>query len=347
MGKISDGMWRSQDAAGVGTPTAWVPSWFDFGSAAPQAWSMTKPISSRRQAVGSLWLCVATSSVLATVWLASAPASAALTLNYVRTQAGAKSDLRMTFDEHHIRMDGVHEGPAAGPHGGPGAGHGPRANAVIVDAAGRKMIMLNPDKRTYHEITEADLQQMKARLETARAQMQERMKNAPPEQRKMMEQMMGGNAAAMTTGELPPVRYDALGQKKTVAGYPCEMYKVTIGEIAKSNSCFSPWSSGLVTKAEVEKFKALALEMKKMTSALGPSADHDWTKVPGIPIEETHFAADGKTVLWTSTLKSVERGAVPASTFAPPADYTKEELPMGPGMGGPAGRRGHGRPPAP
>jgi hypothetical protein len=280
-----------------------------------------------------------------TVTLASAPAHAALTMVYVRAQGGATTENRMIFDEHHIRMDGVPGGMGASPHGrGQGPGRAARAHSVILDASLRKMMVIDPDQRSYHEMTEADMRQMKARMDAMKAQMQERMKNMPPEQRKMMEQMMGGKAAgAMASGNAPVVRYEALGQKKTVAGHACEMYKVLVGDMMTSHTCFAPWSSGIVSKADVESFKALAAELKKMFDVTGMGGNQDWSKIPGVPVEETHFGLDGKTVEWTNTLKSTQRGSVPADTFTVPAGYKKEALPTGPafggGSGGPRGRR--------
>lgn len=282
--------------------------------------------------------------------LGASPAHAALKLNYQRVQDGQTTENRLTFDDMHLRMDGLpHEGaPAGHDPGGGTAPRGPRAHAVILDGTLHKMLMINTEGKSYREITESDMKQVKERMVAMRTQMAERMKNMPPEQRKMMEKMMGGKGAAgaaMMSGETLAVTYESMGQKKTVAGFPCQMFKVMLGQVLLSQTCFAPWDANVVNKAEAEKFKNLALELKKMFDmGQGAGAGQDWTKVPGMPVEEVHFAPDGKTATWTNTLKSVERGAVPADTFSAPAGFKKEEGGMfGPGgPGGPGGPAGPG-----
>ncbi len=210
--------------------------------------------------------------------------------------------------------------------------------AVIIDAAAKRMVLVNTTRKTYTEMTEADFQRMKAGLGQARARMAEQMKNMPPEQREKMEKMMGGLFAGGAVGsELPEVAYEPLGKKKTIAGFGCEVYRVSIGGKARSESCIAPWSSTIITKADVEQLKKMAADLQKMMDSIpNMPRQQDWTRVPGIPIEEIHLGADGKPD-WTSTLTSVDRGPVPKSTFEPPAGFTKQAMPaIGPGgpMGG-------------
>jgi hypothetical protein len=147
------------------------------------------------------------------------------------------------------------------------------------------------------------------------------MQNLPPEQRKRMEQMMPG-------GNGPAVKYEALGQKKTVGGHACEMYRVSMGEQPLSESCIAPWSSGILSKAEIEHLKQMEAQMKEVFEF---TKQMEFSKAPGIPIEQFGLAADGKTRTSTQTLKSITRGEVPASAFEPPAGFTKKANPM---MGG-------------
>ena len=144
------------------------------------------------------------------------------------------------------------------------------------------------------------------------------------------------------------IKYEPLGTKKKISGFACEMYKVQVGSFSSSESCIAPWGSNLVTKAEVEQFKKAFADMEKSFGSLGAMRAGDLSKAPGIPVEQVHYGADGKTPEWTTTLKSVSRGSVAASTFQVPAGFTKQEMPMGgrgggfgPG-GGPHGPHGGG-----
>lgn len=243
-------------------------------------------------------------SVLTMVLLAPAAARAGVTITYdTRDDAGNPGIATMVFQGDRIRIEGVKQRENTG--------------TAIIDAAAQKMIMIDSAKRKYHELTAADMKMMQERMAQARAMMQ----NLPPEQRKRIEQMMPG-------GNGPAVKYEPLGQKKTVAGYACETYRVSVGEQALSESCMASWTSGILSKAEVERLKQLAAKMKDVFEI---TKQMDFSKVPGIPVEEIHLAADGKTRTYTRTLKSITRGDVPASAFEAPAGFTKKSIPM---MGG-------------
>jgi len=155
---------------------------------------------------------------------------------------------------------------------------------------------------------------------------------------------MGGGPGG---GEAPATKYEPLGTKKKIAGYSCEVYKVQVAGLPPSESCFAPWGSNLITKAEVTQFRKAFEDLQKSFAFVPGVRQNDWDKAPGIPIEQTHFAADGKTPEWTNTLKSVTRPSVTAAEFQVPAGYKKEEMPMGRGPGGPRGPRGPGGPGGP
>src|SRR6516162_9099910 len=123
------------------------------------------------------------------------------------------------------------------------------ATSVIVDAKAKKVIMIDATKRTYTEITEEDRKRMRGQMDAMRAQMQERMKNMPPDQRKKMEAMMGPGAMAAADKQTE-WKFQAMGQKKTINGFACDMYRVTEDGRLIEEDCFSPWSAGVVKKSD-------------------------------------------------------------------------------------------------
>jgi hypothetical protein len=147
----------------------------------------------------------------------------------------------------------------------------------------------------------------------------------------MMEQMMsrmGGGG-----GDGPTLKYESLGGKKTIAGFACETYKVSMGDRVLNESCFAPWTSKIVTKAEAAEWQKLGAEFAKIFGGMPGVRQLDWSKSPGVPIEQVTTGEDGsKTV---NTLKSISRGQVPASLFEVPAGFTKQERTVG--KGGPRG----------
>ena len=255
----------------------------------------------------------------AVLLLTSTVAQAALTLTYDRKKVGEQGPpgtATMVFDSGRIRMEGM-------------TAHRGAASVMIIDGPGKKMLMLDPEKKIYREMTEADAKQMKERMEAMRAQM-------PPEMRKRMEERTGGPAAAP--------QYEKTGAKKKIAGYSCEVYRVKVGDTMMGEACYAPWGSGLASKADADKFQKAMADMEKSFAFMPGMRMTHWSDAPGVPIEQSHYGSDGKTVESITTLKSVSRSAVPASTFEVPAGFTKEPL-MGPGghMGGGMGPGGpHG-----
>jgi hypothetical protein len=244
--------------------------------------------------------------------LTSLVAQAAVKLNYEVKKAGdpgTPGTATVVVDAGHIRSDGM-----------VGAGRGLRAShTVIMDAAG------------YREITEADAQQTKERMNSMKAQISEQMKSMPPDQRKRMEETM-----AHMGDEGAEVKYTPLGAKKKISGFACEMYKMELPLGPNIDICIAPWSSSVVTKAEMAFFKKVASQVDSTFPGSACRLMAAWGKAPGVMVETTHLGPDGKleaTVTW----KSITRGAVPASEFQVPPAYTKASNPM---MAG--GQRGPG-----
>jgi hypothetical protein len=209
----------------------------------------------------------------------------------------------------------------------PGAAN--RASVVIIDAAGKRFLMVNDADKSYFEMTEAG---MKAR----RAEMDEKMKALPPEQRLRIEQMMGGKP-----GDKPPeLKFEKTGVKKTVNGFSCEMYRVLEGAMPKEEDCLAPWGAGILQRSDFAGLRKFAEDMAKSMGVMGRQMFQQFDKYPGFPVTR-HPLEPSKEE--DEQLKSVKRGSIPASMFAVPAGFTKRDSPMGMGgLGGPP--RGNFRP---
>lgn len=81
--------------------------------------------------------------------------------------------------------------------------------------------MLNPEKKTYSEMTFAEMEKMVNKGMEQMAAVKEQMKNMPEEQRKMMEKMMGGGDQA--------VEVKATSETKSISGRKCKKYLVLRG----------------------------------------------------------------------------------------------------------------------
>jgi GLPGLI family protein len=196
-------------------------------------------------------------------------------------------------------------------------------HTVILRVDQDKLFTVDNQKKTYREMSLAELESAAkaagGQMEAARAQMQQRMKDLPPEQRAMMEKMMpnlpGANAA--------PVAVKNTGETKSISSYTCTKYVATEGD----KTVLVAW-----TTKDVPGFAGLRDDwvklQKRMASMdrLSGSATADaYAQIEGFPMETE--VGQMKTVV-----TKVEARAAPASEFEVPAGYKQEktELPKAP-----------------
>ena len=156
---------------------------------------------------------------------------------------------------------------------------------------------------------------MRAQMEAMRAQMQDRLKNLPPDQRAKMEAMMGPGAA--DPGKAHDWKFESMGQKKTVNGFSCDMYRVSEDGKVREEQCVSPWSAGLVKKSDFAGIQQFAESMMNDfggAQARSGSIFSRMEKAPGIPISRVAIEDNGQRGE-EEQVKSIKRGAIPSSTF--------------------------------
>jgi hypothetical protein len=197
---------------------------------------------------------------------------------------------------------------------------GAHSHVVIFDGDASKFLQMNPQARTYSEMTRADGQAIAARLQEAMARM-------PPEQRERMEAMLG-----KATPARHQVKYEATGAHETVAGFGCDGYrKLRDGKLAEEG-CFIPWSSGAVSKKDLAGLFELGKFMDEMLAgvpgARGGVTDQiygELERAPGFPAVVAHVdpsGARGKE----QRLLSLKRISVSSDQFAVPAGYSKVKM---------------------
>ena len=223
-----------------------------------------------------------------------------------------------------------------------------KATAILIDAAGKKMSVIDDKTKSYTEINEEDVKRIRGQMTAMRAQLQQQMANMPPEQRQRMQDMMDKMGAGAAGEPGKPVKhtfkFDSMGQKKTINGMSCQMYKVSRDGKAHEEDCISPWSAGLLKKEDVEGLRKFGEEL---VSSMGVRDAREGQvfdgidQYPGVPISRVPIKDDGSRGE-EDQIKSITRGSIPAARFAVPAGYTKKDIAS---MG--AGRHGGMRPPGP
>lgn len=205
----------------------------------------------------------------------------------------------------------------------------PGGHDVIFDLRSGDTTILDANKKTYYVITRKDIEDMTAMInermnspEMKKAQ--EQMKSLPPEQQKRMQEMMGGMFAVHVTKE---------NSGRTIAGYRCTDYTMTIGQFSRTEQCLT--TELKFPEATWRQFKNSLDSMQSMMRAMGPMAKgmesmtEEMQKMKGIPLATTTTTTImGRKSVSTSEVTSITHDPIPATAWAVPAGYTKVESPM-------------------
>ena len=200
---------------------------------------------------------------------------------------------------------------------------------VIMDMKSGDVTTLDSKKKEYYVVTKADMQAMMAKMQEQMnspemKKAQEQMKNLPPDMQKKMESMMGGAMA---------IDVHKLGTSRKVAGYSCDEWTMTIGEMSKTQQCLT--SELQFPVQAFEAYKGFAESMKAMMQSMGPMAkgmgamQDKMKEMKGYPLATTTtVSVMGHVSNTSSEVTEIKMGPIPASAWVVPPDYTKVDSPM-------------------
>ena len=211
------------------------------------------------------------------------------------------------------------------------SGSGER-QAFVFNGAKQVMWIINLDKKTYNEMTKEEIDRLGGQMASMKAQMEESMKNMPPEQRKQMEEMMRGRMPGGAMASAPKTEYRKAGTER-VGKWTCDKYEGFQGNQKKSEVCtVDPKDLGFtvsdfeVTRQLAEFFKKLMPQNADRMFSIGKSEDQGFS---GVPVKRVVYMGQQPTV---SEVTDIRRESFPASTFEVPAGFQKQAM-------GPPGRR--------
>ena len=187
---------------------------------------------------------------------------------------------------------------------------------VIVDIATGTMTMVDNAKKQYWQTTRADMEAAGRAMADQMAQMQK----TNPEAAKMMENMMGsmtGQASVRKTGT-----------KRTIAGYACDDYLVTLGEMIKGTICATTAVQAPMSVSQFYDAQTAIFGSNPMTKRFAPLFE-EMKKIEGLPLaQEMDATIAGMHIKSVTEATDVKAGPIPSTTFDIPAGYTKVESPM-------------------
>jgi uncharacterized protein DUF4412 len=246
------------------------------------------------------------------LWLSAGAARAADGLLIVQktTRGTDAPQIHQTqIDSTRMRAESV--GPTGGKH------------VVMFDGTKQVLTMMDPDKKTYQEITKADVDSLAAQMAPAMAQMQEMLKSMPPEQRAKYEALMKGRGGALPGAAAPKTVYKKVGTDK-VGKWTCDKYEGYKGEQKTADICtVDPKVLGF-TASDLDVAKQMATFFKSFMPQMADQGFHVGTVgeqgFSGVPVRQTFTISGQQTVM---EITDVSRQAFPDSVFQVPAGYQK------------------------
>jgi hypothetical protein len=206
-----------------------------------------------------------------------------------------------------------------------------RSGSMILKNA--TFYIIDDQRKAYREMDKASMQNTMDQAGAAMKQMQERMKNMPPEQRAQMEKMMGANMPGMAPGKKDVYESKDTGKSDTVDGRKCRVWNLLKNAKLQEEVCVVPFSA-LPGKEDFQKtFKELAEAFEGLAGAIPGAGDQTKARsaINGYPVRVRPYDDAGKLRGVETVLKTWKEEAIPASTFDVPAGYKKQEMPK---MGG-------------
>lgn len=211
------------------------------------------------------------------------------------------------------------------------------ADVMLYDTKAGRFTMIDTGERSYTVMDAETMEKMAARAGQARqqmagrmAQMQEQMAGMPPEQRAMMEQMMGGlaaNAADPAAMAAPEVEIRDMGGTRKVAGFACKDVQAVVNGAPVARMCVAGLETLGIPAADRATLDAMHAGMERMAAAAPGGAAMPDIMPQGLALRYEPVGVAAEDGEGPEMLGSIDRGAVRADLFRVPAGYAEQEMP--------------------
>lgn len=202
----------------------------------------------------------------------------------------------------------------------------------------RAMYTIDTSSKTYRVIDKATVDKMGAQFAEAKKKMAAQMASMPPEQRAMMEKMMGQMGGGAPGAAAAPTRTRTLkntGRTETVAGIKCSVWEAAVNGQKEEELCAAEPGSIPGGDEAMKTFREIGAMLKGFTESFGARGKkstapwNDLETINGVPILTRDFE-HGKATSETR-LMVARKESVPDSAFEVPAGYTEKKISIGPG----------------
>lgn len=206
-------------------------------------------------------------------------------------------------------------------------------NSNIMIYRGDLNLVWNIDKsqKSYVEINKKTLDAMAEQMQQAMKKMEQAFAKMPPEQRKMMEQMMQGRTVHKQPKKIV-TKVQNTGKKDKFKGYRCTWHNVLSAGQKTSEMCVSSFKDIGIKKETFNVFKDMAnffsgLTKTMQSSPLSKSKDNpfaNFEKLNGFPVVSKDY--NGAVLTGETTLKFIEQKKLNISIFEVPPGYKKRSF---------------------
>ena len=187
-------------------------------------------------------------------------------------------------------------------------------NQIVIIRLDKQMIYsVDPEKKEYSEMTFEEMEKTMKKVGDKMAEMQKKLEGMPPEQRKIVEQMMGDKMSGKNQEAAATVT--AGNEKRTISGYSCGKFVVSQGD----KEIMTVWAT-----KDIKEFEGMRKDWEELTRRLmsmSPSGARGiadaFQKIQGFPIE-VNTEQGMKNVV-----TKFEKRITPASEFEVPSGYKK------------------------
>ncbi len=209
-------------------------------------------------------------------------------------------------------------------------------NTMIYRGDRELMIIVDHDDDSYIIMDKKTMKQLSDKLNSAMAQMEQAMKNVPPEHREMMKKMMKDKMPGAGNSDYidPVLKKTGAGN---VNGYSCTKYDVYKGDEKVRQHCITDW--GNITGGS--EISSVMLEMsefmddmtKTFSQNSGPLGStvqfernvfNQLKEMNGFPVSTVEF--DNGKIEAESVFKSSKITKVDPSVFEAPTGYKRQNI---------------------
>lgn len=209
-------------------------------------------------------------------------------------------------------------------------------NSMIYRGDRDIMIMVDHNDKSYVVMDKQTMEKLSGKLNNAMAQMEEAMKNVPPEQREMMKKMMKDKMPGMSgkNHTEPVLKKSGSG---TVNGYSCTKYDIYKGNELIRKHCITSWNNikggQEISTVMLEMSQFMDEMTRTFADAAGPFGSslefemnvfNKLKEMNGFPVKSVEL--DNGKQESESVFKSSQITTVDSAVFDPPSGYNRQNI---------------------